>query len=136
MKDLRPPALSIEAFETGCIDADAFDHEAHVRVAWLYLREYPATEATRRFCAALRRLTVALGAPGKYHETITRFYLRVIAQRHQDEPARDWEAFRAANRDLFGGSDNVLNRYYSPELLATPRAREIYLPPDREPLPA
>ena len=98
-------------------------------------RKYRSAEASRRFCAALRRLTVALGAPAKYHETITRFYLQVVAQRHQDEPGRDWEAFRAANRDLFGGSDNVLSRCYSPGLLATPRARQAYLPPDREPLP-
>ena len=29
------PELSIEAFESGSIDAEAFDHESHVYIAWL-----------------------------------------------------------------------------------------------------
>ena len=29
--------LSVVGFESGRIDIDAFDHEAHVYVAWLYL---------------------------------------------------------------------------------------------------
>jgi hypothetical protein len=37
--------LSIEALESGSIAAEAFDHESHVYVAWLYLERYSVSEA-------------------------------------------------------------------------------------------
>ena len=126
------PDFSIEAFEAGTIDVDAFDHEAHVYVAWLYLERYPLLQAIARFTDAIRRLTVQLGVPGKYHETITWFFMFLIAERRQDNQAGDWFAFRRQNADLFGrGENNVLGRYYSSELLATDRARQFFVLPDQ-----
>jgi hypothetical protein len=33
-------AFTIDAFERGEIDPEAFDHEAHVYMAWLYLERF------------------------------------------------------------------------------------------------
>jgi hypothetical protein len=43
------PALSVDDLENANIDADSFDHEAHVRLAWMYLEKYPVTEAIDLF---------------------------------------------------------------------------------------
>lgn len=123
--------LSIASFESGRIDAAAFDHEAHVYMAWLYVREYPLAEAIGRYSAALRRLTASLGVPGKYHATITWFFLLLIAERGAADPDTGWEAFRAANADLLRRDDDIVRRYYSGQLLATRRARETFVLPDR-----
>jgi hypothetical protein len=123
--------LSVVGFESGRIDIDAFDHEAHVYVAWLYLAQYPPEEAADRFCAALRRLTEQLGQTGKYHETISRFFLQVIAERRDAAPADAWPAFRRKNEDLCSGAAAVLDRHYSRELLSSDRARAEFLTPDR-----
>jgi hypothetical protein len=75
------PTVSIEAFENGSIDPADFDHEAHVHIGWAYLGECELRDAVARFSAALRRLTIKLGIESKYHETITWFFMILIAER-------------------------------------------------------
>ncbi|MGA8203024.1 MAG: hypothetical protein WB812_00810 [Woeseiaceae bacterium] len=131
MKADRIARLSIEKFEAGNVDVDAFDHEAHVYIAWLYLKTFPRAQAAARFCAALRRLTERVGVPARYHETISRFFLELIARRRDTAAARDWPAFRRENDDLCSGAAELLQRHYSPELLSSERARTSFVMPDR-----
>lgn len=129
---MSPPNLadfSIEQFEQGEIEAGSFGHEAHVYLAWLYLDRYPAATAAARYTTALRDLTVKLGVPEKYHDTITRFFLLLIDKRRDDTGC--WERFRAVNDDLFSRGQDILNRFYTRELLASDEARQQYLPPDK-----
>jgi hypothetical protein len=131
MRSPARPALTIEDFEQGRIDGGSFNHEAHVYTAWLYLDQYPVTEAIERYTSALKRLTLKLGVPGKYHDTISWFFMLIIAERRRGEARHDWTAFTVANDDLFRREDNVLNRYYSKETLATDAARCSFVLPDR-----
>jgi hypothetical protein len=130
---IHPAGVTVTAFEDGDIDPDQFDHEAHIYAAWLYVRAFPAGDAADRFVAALKRLTLKLGIPGKYHDTITRFFLALIAERRERAPDADWTEFRNANRDLFDRSANVLTRYYSPGRLDTEAAKRSFVLPDRSP---
>ncbi|NNK38733.1 MAG: hypothetical protein HKP03_09650, partial [Xanthomonadales bacterium] len=50
-------AAGVEAFEAGTLDPTAFDHEAHVHVAWSLLEQDELPAATVRYSSALRRLT-------------------------------------------------------------------------------
>ena len=125
------PALSIDDLEQNRIEGGSFDHEAHVYLAWLYLDRYPLTEAIDRFTSALKRLTTKLGVPGKYHETISWFYMLIIAQRRSGNAGNDWPNFKEKNPDLLSRDANVLNRYYSKETLATDAARRAFVLPDR-----
>ena len=129
MKAGATPSLTIEAFESGRIDATSFDHEAHVYMGWLYLVRYDAGEAIVRFDSALRRLTRQLGAPGKYHATITWLFLLLIHERLQD--GESWAAFRRRNLDLVEDSRSMLRRYYTDERLFSDDARQRFVLPDR-----
>ena len=124
------PRLSLDAFEQGLIDPDAFDHEAHVYVAWLYVERFALLEAIEKFDAALRRLTASLGIPGKYHATITWFFILLIAERRAAEPGADWYRFRHSNDDIVSDG-KLLQRYYNEETLASDRARQSFVLPDR-----
>lgn len=94
-----PGALTIERFEAADLDPARFNHEAHVYVAWLYVRAYPRREAVARFDRALRRLTTRIGASGKYNAMITWLFMLLIAERAR--PDEDWADFRERNADLF-----------------------------------
>ena len=125
------PAITIDDMEQNRIAGGSFNHEAHVYLAWLYLGQYPVTEAIDRFTSALKRLTLKLGVPGKYHETISWFFMLIIAERRKGKARQDWAAFKAENDDLLRREDNVLSRYYSKETLATDAARCSFVLPDR-----
>ena len=125
------PRISVAALEDGSIDAQAFDHAAHVYAAWLYLEQYAPADALAAFSAALQRLTHKLGVPGKYHETITWFYMLLIAERRAAGCGGDWAEFRHDNPDLFCRDNDIIGRYYSNDLLASERARKAFVLPDR-----
>ena len=124
------PDFTVEAFEFGNVDPEAFDHEAHVYVAWLYLEQFPPSAALAKFDAALRRLTARLGIPGKYNATITWFFLLLIGERRAADPGADWYRFCRRNGDLIGDG-GILERYYRRETLASDRARRSFVLPDR-----
>jgi hypothetical protein len=130
MKAAVKPALTVDAFENGAIDPETFDHEAHVHVAWLYLERFPLLEAIEKFDAALRHLTASLGIPGKYHATITWFFMLLIAERRDAAPDSDWFRFRRDNEDLVSDG-KILQLYYDNETLASDRARQSFVLPDR-----
>ena len=119
----------IDAFESCTLPAEQFPHRAHVRLAWLYLREGTLLDALTRFVEGLKRYAGSLGASTKYHETITWAFLFLIHERMARSAADSFEDFAAANEDLFNG---VLEKYYRKETLASDLARQTFLMPDLE----
>jgi hypothetical protein len=124
--------LTVEAFEAAEVDADNFDHEAHVYVGWLYLERYSLADAISRFTSALQRLTAKLGVANKYHETISWFFMIMIAERRQTGDSESWADFRRKNKDLFCGRE-LLQRFYSEQCLLSSSARRSFVLPDRVP---
>jgi hypothetical protein len=122
----------VDAFENAMLEPGGFDHEAHILVAWHYLQDLSLLDAISHFSGAIKRLTVKLGVPSKYHETITWFYLIKIAERCKAQPGADWPAFRAANPDLFAWDPSLIEKYYSKALLSSETARRMFVLPDLE----
>ncbi len=134
-------AVLFDQFEDGTLPERRLTHRQHVRVAWLYLERHAPLAAIEHFAAALRRLAAAYGKPRLYHETITWAYLLLIHERRQrssgaaagGEPsgAAGWEAFAAANPDLFSWRPSILAAYYRDETLDSELARRTFVLPDR-----
>lgn len=117
-------------FESATLDPEIFDHEAHVYVAWELLGQDSFLDASVRFTSALRKLTRTLGIEDKYHETISWFFMALIAERRAAMADAGWERFKAANPDLFSNAKGLLGRYYSEERLFSKLAREQFILPD------
>lgn len=116
----------LDALEDGSLAAQAFDHAAHLRAGYLYLKRHGFIGGMAAFRDRLRRFAARHGVPEKYHETITVAYLALIHERLHDAPLdEEWPGFAARNQDLF--ARDLLHRYYRPETLAAPRARAIFL---------
>jgi hypothetical protein len=98
-----PPddAQFLAALEDCTLPPDCFNHAAHVRAGYLYLRRAPFPQATAAMCATLERYTRALGKGDRYHEPITVAYMALInAQLRRQGDGGDWEHFRARNPQL------------------------------------
>jgi hypothetical protein len=125
----------VAGFEAATLPAASFSHVEHVRVAWWYLTQHPFPEALARFCEALRRFAAANGAVDRYHETITVAYVLLIAERLETMRGQPWPAFAAAHPELLVWKPSLLAQYYTEELLQSPRARRVFVMPDRTPAP-
>lgn len=112
-----------------------FGHREHLRLAWLYLSREGTERGTARMTAAIQRVAAAHGASGKYHETITRFWARLVAHHiAHDRGAASFDDFLAHSPRLLDTS--LIGRHYRSDTLATERARREWLEPDLQPLPA
>jgi hypothetical protein len=123
----------VDVFEAATLPADQFPHDAHVRVAWWYLKHHPLGEALTRFTAALKHFAAHHGATGLYHETITVAYVLIIAERLAASPDLSWTAFSAAHPDLLARRPSILDSYYDEEALRSPHARKSFVMPVRVP---
>jgi hypothetical protein len=120
----------IHQFEDDSLPAE-FHHSDHVRLAFAYLSEYPALEALDKFCSALKRYATDRGKPERYHETITYSLFFLIRERMAGTTDFDWEKFQLKNSDLFRWENGVLSKYYEQATLNSPRARSVFVLPDK-----
>jgi hypothetical protein len=121
---------TLKEFERLQVDPESFDHAAHVYVGWELVTTYPLAEAIQRFSGTLKRLTRALNIEGKYHETITWFFMILIAERQSTIQAASWDSFVEASPDLLNDSKTLLASHYSTERLWSAQARTQFLLPD------
>ncbi|MCW8844685.1 MAG: hypothetical protein OQK99_02520 [Gammaproteobacteria bacterium] len=124
----------LEGFERCTIPREKWSHEAHIRMAWLYLTCYPLEQALEKICSGIQRYNKAVtGSTDGYHHTVTLAFSRLIAARLA--PGEDYAAFRVANPDLYASRPPVLARFYSDEHLFSEQAKREWRNPDLEPLP-
>jgi len=124
----------IKQFEACTLQTECFHHRDHVKLVWLYLQRYPVLETLVRFSEGLKRFAIAHGKHDLYHETITWAYVFLIHERLKRAGGKQsWEAFVAANPDLFDWQNNVLKTYYREETLLSELARRVFVFPDRNP---
>ncbi len=112
-----------------------FDHVGHVRLAWICLQRYPEGEAIERACDTIRTYATHLGAPDKFHRTVSEALMRLLAQAGAADRTLSWPDFQAANDDLISQARIRLSDHYSAVLLESSEARANFVAPDRAPLP-
>jgi hypothetical protein len=123
----------VAAVEGATFPGAAFNHRAHVRLAWCYLRARGSEQGLERLRDTIRRYATALGAPGKFHETMTRAWALCVQGALESTPeAATFEALVAAHPELL--DSRLLARHYREETLGSAAARETWVPPDLTPL--
>src|SRR5437870_7409641 len=101
------------AFEALAVRPEDFRHREHVRLAFALLaRERDLAAAAAAFRALLKRFADAVGAAGKYHETITWAYLAIIAERMQGRAYSSSRELLADHPDLLDHRGGALARHY------------------------
>jgi hypothetical protein len=137
---MKPHDLSQEdrnfrsAFEAYAVTPSQFNHEAHVRLAYVYLAEYDVESAVQRMREALLSFLENNGIPrSKFHETITRAW--VLAVRHfMNRSASTSSAdFIAKNQEVL--DSKIMLTHYSASVLFSTDARASFVEPDLDPIP-
>jgi hypothetical protein len=124
-----------EDFEACRIQPDAFDHRAHVRLAYMYLAENNVDRALSLMRDALLVFIAHNGIPAaKYHETLTRAW--ILAVHHfmsTSDAAASADAFIDDNPRLL--NTKIMMSHYSAAALFSPEARATFVEPNLDPIP-
>jgi hypothetical protein len=125
-------------FEACGIPLEEWNHRAHLRVAWTYLRRHGLGEARNRMRAGILRFNASKGIEDGldhgYHETLTAAWLTILdamMRVHGAEP--DAVAFLDKHTQL--ASKALLRLYYSRDRILSWEAKRRFVEPDLAPFP-
>lgn len=110
----------------------SFSHRDHIRLAFIYACQ-GGVEAAVAGARRIRGFAADAGAAGKYHETLTVAWARIIAHLVAGSPGVAFPAFVNAHPEL--EDRGLLLKHYSARRLWSERARAGFIEPDLRPLP-
>ena len=124
----------VRAFEEATILPSHFRHWAHIAVALSYLEAQPLDQALVRMRRSLLHFSRAHNV-NVYHETVTQFWMKLLhhlATTHY----RELPLWRRINLIVkrWTVADPIAT-HYSREAISSHTAREMWVAPDRLPLP-
>jgi hypothetical protein len=128
----KPPVADplVAAFESATLDPAAFHHREHLYVAWCYLSALPLEDALARYVHHLRRLTIALGVPRKFHATMTWAYMTLLREAMGESPSVTFDELLDRHPMLLD-RHAALAPYYDPIQLDSEQARRHFVLPRR-----
>lgn len=112
------------------LDASLFSHEAHLRLAWIHLRQYGLQQATDNICRQLVAYTRSLGAESKYNKTLTVAAVKAVHHFMQRSEANDFRVFIAGFPRLKFNFKELMAAHYSTDIFSSEQAKKEYLEPD------
>jgi len=123
------------AFERFEIAPGDFDHEAHLRLAYVYLCQEPPEHAYESMKSALLAFLERLGiGTTRYHETITHAWIMAINHfMESSEPCADFGQFVHNHPRLLDPA--IMLKHYTARTLFSDDARDHVVDPDVAPIP-
>ena len=117
------------------VHPSAFDHRAHIRLAYTYLAEHDADTALALMRSALLAFIQHNKIPiAKYHETLTRAWILAVRHFMAISPvAESVASFMASNPSML--DSKIMLKHYSTEVLFSPEARARFVEPNLELIP-
>jgi hypothetical protein len=111
-----------------------FRHRQHINLAFYAVRHYGMPDAVGMICGWIRQIAAYERAPQKYHHTVSRAWVELVAHHVAEDPdCADFEAFADRNPALL--DKRLLGRHYRSSTLAAGLARRDWVEPDLLPFP-
>ena len=124
----------LRTFHEGSIPSDEFRHRGYLRLAWLVLSRHSRIEAESIVAREIQRFAVANRASNSYHDTLTRFWVRLLGHAMENAPEAGSIDGLLANFP-FLLDKSLPYRHWQEETFNSDRARTGWVEPDLFPLP-
>jgi hypothetical protein len=121
-------------FHESNLPGEEFRHRGHLRLAWLVLSRHSKDDAEKIVAREIQQFAVANGASGRYHDTLTRFWVRLVG--HAMENAKEAGSIdELLARFPFLLDKNLPYRHWRGETFNSDLARAGWVEPDLLPVP-
>jgi hypothetical protein len=125
----------VTAFLSGALPPTQFHHRDHLRLTWTLIRLTGEEQAMKRVTSGIRYFATQHGHAEKYHETMTRFWVRIVGHMVAARPdVTTFDEFLAAFPMLL--EKDLPYRHWQRETMLSPDARARWVEPDILALPA
>ena len=135
--NLNPSQLSDKEFVQKIKDctlaAGTFNHEAHLRLAWIQIDEFGVKQAKENIQNQLQNFVAYAGAQDKYHHTLTVAAIEVVNHFMRKSESNCFKDFIIEFPQLKSNFKDLINSHYSFDIFQSAKAKNEYLKPDISP---
>ena len=120
----------VDSFENGSLQPKLFTHEAHLRLAWIYLQNDDEQDAVEKTCSGIKHFDALHGSGEKFHATITIAAVKVVYHFIKKSKSTTFSDFMEEFPLLKGAFKELLEQHYSSNSLKNQQAKTEYIEPD------
>ena len=117
-------------FENCTLNPTLFNHEAHLRLAWIHARKYGIEKAEVNLCDQISRFDTVFGDGTKFNMTLTIASVKTINHFIQKSKSNSFNEFINEFPRLKFNFRDVLGFHYKIDVFKNEEAKHKYLEPD------
>ncbi len=107
-----------------------FNHEAHLRLAWIHINKYGIEKALENIEHQLNRFVSHVGAEGKYHQTVTIAAIRAVDHLMRKAKLPSFKMFINTYPELKTNFKELINSHYTFDIFSSEQARKEFIAPN------
>ncbi|SDQ78300.1 hypothetical protein [Flagellimonas zhangzhouensis] len=119
----------INDMEKGGFPPNLFTHEAHIRLAWLYLNQFDEKVAIEKTCHTIQNFNQLHGDGTKFHLTLTVASVKVVQHFKKKSKATTFIEFINENPRLIQAFQSLVLKHYGSNPLTIENAKTEYVAP-------
>ncbi|TMU55338.1 hypothetical protein [Flagellimonas algicola] len=118
------------AFENCKVPPSQFNHEAHLRLAWIHIQKYALETAIGNVCTQLRTYVEHLGATDKYNTTLTVASIKMVNHFMGKSNSNNFPDFMIEFPQLKTRFKELIGAHYAVDIFNSEQAKKKYMEPD------
>ena len=120
----------VKQFKNCTLNPELFTHAAHLRLAWINIRQYGVERAEEEIEKQLMKFVDFVGAKDKYNKTVTIAAMKVVYHFMLKSKGGNFRDFSKEFPRLTTNFKGLLDTHYSFDIFNAEHAKKEYLEPD------
>ena len=120
----------IERFINLTLKPQYFNHEAHLRLAWIHITKLGIDRAIPLVCGQIKTYATAQGAANKYNETVTVAAVKAVYHFMMKSDTSNFKDFIGDHPRLKTNFKDLLAQHYDIDIFNLEIARSSFLEPN------
>ena len=112
------------------LNPELFTHEAHLRLAWIHIKEQGLEHALCSITDDLKRYVKHIGVPEKYHVTLTVAGIYAVNHFAQSSKSLSFKEFITDHPQLKSHFKELISSHYGFDIFTSHQARSEFIEPD------
>ena len=119
-----------QQFSSCLLNPSVFSHEAHLRLAWIYIDKYGLEQAKTKIQKQLQDFVSHVGATDKYHKTLTIVATHAVNHFKNQSKSANFQDFILEFPRLKNDFKGMISSHYSFNVFNSPKAKLEFIKPD------
>lgn len=117
-------------FENLSLKPSLFNHEAHLRLAWIHIHKYGEKKAIENICNQIKQFATHHGDSEKFNTTVTVAAVKAVKHFYSKSTSTSFKNFIQEFPRLKTNFKDLMAAHYKMDIYNSEKAKKEYLDPD------